>query len=102
MRVPFTTKTPRYRIESVKGDHFDVFNQRKNAIKKAIKLAAEYPGATFLVVKRVNMKDKIIFRFKMEMEFDFDDLQDMCRGIIETYQEKLDKTKYWRKPDVNI
>ena len=99
MHAPFTTKTPRYRIESVKGDYFDVFSQRKNAIKQAIKLAVEYPGATFLVIKHVNKKDKIIFRFKIEAEFDFDDLQEMYRGVIEAYQGKLDKTKYWRKAD---
>jgi len=99
MRDPFTIKTPRYLIESVKGDHFDVFNQRKNAIKGAIKLAAEYPGATFLVIKRVNQKNKIIFRFKIEVELDFDDLQEMYRGVIEAYQGKLDKTRFWRKAD---
>ncbi len=89
--------TPRYQIQSVKGDYFDVFNQRKNAIRGAIKLAVEYPGATFLVIKKVNQKDKTIFRFKIEADFDFDDLQEMYCGVIEAYQKKLDKTKYWRK-----
>jgi hypothetical protein len=92
--------TPRYRIESVKGDYFDVFSKRKNAIRNAIKLAIEYPGTTFLVIKKVNQKDKTIFRFKIEVDFDFDDLQDVYGGVIEVYQNKLDKTKYWRKSDV--
>lgn len=96
-----TAATPRYRIEGVKGEYFDVFNKRKNAIKAAITLAIEYPGATFLVVKKVNFKDKIVFRFKVEVDFQFDDVQDFYRGVIEAYQEKLDKTKYWRKPDVD-
>jgi|SRR5579863_5379807 hypothetical protein len=97
MRSPITIMTPRYQIQGVKGDYFDVFSQRKNAIRGAIKLAIEYPGATFLVVKKVNQKDKTIFRFKIEADFDFDDIQEMYRGVIEAYQKKLDKTKYWRK-----
>lgn len=99
MPKAFTAKTPRYKVEGVKGEYFDVFNRRKNAIKAAIKLAVEYPGATFLVVKTVNLKTKIIFRFRIEAEFSFDDIQDVYRGMIEAYQEKLDKTKYWRKPE---
>lgn len=94
-----TAATPRFRIEGVNGEYFDVFNKRANAIKAAIKMATEYPGTTFVVVKKVNLKDKVIFRFKVEIDFDFDDIQDMYRGIIEAYQGKLDKTKYWRKPD---
>lgn len=99
MHKTFTAATPRYRIEGVKGEYFDVFSKRINAIKAAIKMATEYPGTTFVVVKKVNLKDKVIFRFKVEVDFEFDDVQDMYRGIIEAYQEKLDKTKYWRKPD---
>lgn len=99
MGKSFTIATPRYRIEGVKGEYFDVFNKRANAIKAAVKMAAEYPGTTFLVVKKVNHKDKVIFRFKVEVQFEFDDLQDMCKAVIETYQEKLSKTKYWRKPE---
>ena len=99
MPKALTARTPRYRIEGVKGEYFDIFSQRKNAIRAAIKLASEYPGTTFVVVKKVNLKDKIIFRFKVEMEFQFDDIQDVLHGVVEAYQEKLDKTKYWRKPD---
>ncbi len=95
-----TARIPRYRVEGVKGEYFDNFNRRKNAIKAAIKLAVEYPGATFVVVKKVNLKDKIIFRFKLEIEYQFNDIQDVLHGVVEVYQEKLDKTKYWRKSDV--
>ena len=99
MRKVFTAATPRYRIEGVKGEYFDVFSKRANAIKAAIKMATEYPGTTFVVVKKVNLKDKVIFRFKIEVGLEFDDLQDVYRSIVEVYQKKLDKTKYWRKPD---
>jgi len=99
-KPPITGATPRYRIESVKGQYFDVFAKKANAIKAAIGMAAEHPGTTFLVVKTSLLKRKIIFRFKLEVEYQFDDLQDVYRGIIDVYQEKLDKTKYWRKPDV--
>lgn len=99
-KTPLTGATPRYRIESVKGQYFDVFAKKANAIKAAIGMAVEYPGTTFLVVKTSMVKKKVVFRFKIENEFQFDDLQDVYRAIIETYQQKLDKTKYWRKSDV--
>lgn len=99
-KPPMKGSTPRYRIESVKGQYFDVFAKRTNAIKAAISMAVEYPGTTFLVVKTTMLARKIIFRYKVEAEFSFDDIQDVYRGIIEVYQEKLNKTKYWRKPDV--
>lgn len=95
---PMTAATPRYRVQGVKGEYFDVYAKRKNAIRAAIKMATEYPGTTFLVVKKT-LKEKIIFRFKIEADFHFDDIQDVCRGVIEAYQKKLDKTKYWRKPE---
>jgi len=99
-KTPLTGATPRYRIETVKGQYFDVFAKKANAIKAAIGMAVEYPGTTFLVVKTTLIKKKVVFRFKIETEYQFDDLQDVYRAIIETYQQKLDKTKYWRKPDV--
>jgi hypothetical protein len=98
-KKPSTAAIPRYRIESAKGDFFDIFNKRANAIKAAIKLASEYPGATFIVVKKVNFKSKTIFSFKVEVTLDFDDIQDVYQGILEAYQEKLNKTRYWRKSD---
>lgn len=99
MTKQVTFGTPRYRIEGAKGEYFDVFKKRANAIKAAIKMASEYQGTTFLVVKQFGHKEKIIFRFKMESNFDFNDLQDICRGVISVYQQKLNKTKYWRKSD---
>ena len=99
-KPPMTGGTPRYRIESVKGQFFDVFAKKANAIKAAIAMAVEYPGTTFLVVKTTMLKKKVIFRFKVEAEFQFDDIQDVYSGVIEAYQTKLNKTKYWRKPDV--
>lgn len=99
-KKPSTGATPRYRIEGVKGEYFDVFNKKSNAIKAAIALAVEHPGTTFLVARTSLVSRKIIFRYKVETEFSFNDLQDVYRSIIEVYQNKLDKTKYWRKPDV--
>jgi hypothetical protein len=99
MPPALTAKTPRYRIESVKGELFDTFKQRKNAIRGAVRMAIEYPGATFLVIKMVNLKSKVIFRVKIEVDFEFEDVQDMYSGLIQVYQKKLDKTKYWRKSE---
>lgn len=99
MIKPFTIATPQYSIESIKGDHFDIFNKRSNAIKAAIKMATEYPGATFLVVKKSFHKKKVVFSFKLDMQLDFEDVQTVYRSLAEVYQKKLDKTKYWRKSD---
>jgi hypothetical protein len=99
-KPPMTGASVRYRIESVKGQFFDVFAKKANAIKAAIAMAVEYPGTTFLVVKTSMLKKKVIFRFKIETEFQFDDIQDVYDGVIEAFQKKLNKTKYWRKPDV--
>lgn len=96
-----TGSTPRYRVEGVKGEYYDVFAKKANAIKAAIELATEHRGTTFLVVRTTLIKKKVIFRFKLEMDYQFDDLQDVLRGIIDVYRAKLDKTKYWRKPDVS-
>jgi UDP-N-acetylmuramate-alanine ligase len=95
----FTLATPRYAIENSRGDHLDIFSKRANAIKAAIKLATEFPGTTFTVVKKVFRKKKVIFSFCIEAQIDFDDVQDVYRSLIEVYQKKLDKTKYWRKSD---
>jgi hypothetical protein len=95
----FTLATPRYAIESDKGDQLDIFSKRANAIKAAINLATEYPGTTFVVVKKVFRKKKVIFSFCIDVQMDFDDVQDVYRSIIDIYQKKLDKTKYWRKID---
>lgn len=95
-----TGASPRYRVEGVKGEFFDVFSKRANAIKAAIALATEHTGTTFLVVRTTFLKKKVVFQFKLEAEYQFDDLQDVYQGIVDVYQKKLDKIKYWRKPDV--
>jgi hypothetical protein len=97
MTKQFTFGTPRYRIEGVKGERFDVFRKRSNAIKAAVKMASEYHGVTFLVVKVTGFKEKVIFKFKIENDFHFNDLQDVYRSIIEVYQKKLNKTRFWTK-----
>ena len=96
-----TGATPRYRVEGVKGEFFDVFAKKANAIKAAVQMATEHPGVTFLVVRTTLVKKKVVFKFKLDIEYQFADLQDVYRGIIDVYQKKLDKTKYWRKPDVS-
>ena len=95
-----TGESPRYRIEGVKGEYFDVFSKKSNAIKAAIALAVEHTGTTFLVVRTTLIKKKVVFSFKLEAEYQFDDIQDVYQGIVDVYQKKLNKTKYWRKPDV--
>lgn len=95
----FTIATPRYAVESANGSHLDIFAKRVNAIRAAIRLASEYPGTTFIVVKKVHRKRKTIFSFKIDVSMDFDDVQDVYRGILDTYQKKFNKTRFWRKLD---
>ena len=95
----FTIATPRYTIEGVNGEYFDVFNKRQSAIKAAIKLATEYPGTTFQVVKKVFHKRKVIFSYSIKIDMQFEDLKIVYLNMIAVYQEKLDKIKYWRKID---
>jgi hypothetical protein len=99
MEKAFYIASPRYKIKGVKGEVFDVFKQRVNAIKASIKLASEYPGTTFLVVKKVVNKETIIFSVNLAIKFEFEDLQDVYQSLISNYEKKLKKTKYWRKDD---
>lgn len=99
-KKPFTPATPRYRIQSEKGDFLDVYNKRANAIKACTKMAIEYPGACFYVVKRVNFKDEVIFSMKWARDVEFEDIKPMYEALVDTLQKELDKTRYWRKPDV--
>jgi hypothetical protein len=99
MAKAYSIAVPRYRVCGVRGDFFDVFNKKTNAIKAAVKMAVEYPGTTFQVVKKVFQKETVVFSFKIETQTDFDDLQDVYRSVIEVYQKKLAKTRFWRKPD---
>jgi len=102
MKKLYTTiATPEYLIRSPKGDHFDIFKRRENAIKAAIKMAFEYPGATFVVIKRVFMKEKQVFSFKFDAEFDFDDFKTVHQSILEASSSKLEKARFWRKKGVD-
>lgn len=98
MKKLYTTiATPEYTIKNAKGDHFDVFKKRENAIAAAIEMAFEYPGATFIVIKKVFMKEKEVFSFKFDSKYDFEDFQIIFNSILNASQNKLKKTKYWRK-----
>ena len=99
-RKPFKITTPQYLIRNEKGDHFDVFNKRENGISATIKLATDFPGNKFLLIKKVNMKEKVIFSFLVQCDFDLDDVKDIYNAIISAYQKKLESIQYWRKNDV--
>lgn len=95
----FTIAVPRYALESAKGDHLDIFNKRVNAIKAAIKMASEYPGNTFVVVKKHMHKRKVIFSFKLDVQLNFEDVHSFNQAMIDVFQAKLNKTRFWRKKD---
>lgn len=92
-----TIMTPRYLIENENGDHFDIFNQRKNAIKAAIQLGTEHPGNTFLVLKKVNNSKKVVFSINLDMQYSLTDIKDIYQSMLEVYGKKSNKVKYWRK-----
>jgi hypothetical protein len=94
-----TNATPRYFIQSEKGDHFNIFKRRENAIKACINLAFEFPGNTFIVVKKVYSKNKNIFSFNLTSQFDLTDIKLVYSGIMEASQSKLEKTRFWRKAE---
>ena len=96
-----TIATPQYFVKSVKGDFFNIFNKRENAIKEAIKMAFDYHQTTFIVTKKVLTKEKKIFSFKFDSEFEFDDFQTIHNAILNNSRMKLDKTKFWRKNELN-
>lgn len=97
MTKAYSIAVPRYHIRGAKGEILDVFNKRSNAIKAATEMAVEYHGALFQVVKLVFHKETVIFSLKIDHKIDFSDLQDTYTGIIEAYQKRLLKTRFWRK-----
>lgn len=102
MKKLYTTiAVPEYFIRNPKGDHFNFFRRRENAIKAAIKMAFEYPNATFVVIKKVFMKEKQIFSFKFDAEFDFEDFKTVHQSILEMSSSKLEKAHLWRKKGVD-
>ncbi len=92
----FTISTPQYHIVGVSGEHFDIFNKRANAIKEAIKLAFEFPGENFSVIKKVNLKEKKIFSFTLSVEMDFADIKSIYEFITEASANKSNRMRYWR------
>lgn len=96
---PYTIAVPRYAVESEAGTHLEIFSQKNNAIKAAIKLANEYRGNTFLVIKKTFHKRKQVFRICLDMEMNFEDVSVAYQALVDAFQDKLSKTKYWRKSD---
>lgn len=101
MRKPFTIAVPRYYIYGINKEFLDIFNKRENAITKAIEFASDFPGATFLVVKKVFYKEETIFTIKLDINVDFADTQTFYQGMLKAYEKKMHKIKYWRKFDGN-
>lgn len=97
MTKAYSIAVPRYHISGSNGEVFDVFNKKRNAIRAAINMATEYPGTTFRVIKKVFHKETIVFSFKIELNMNFSDLQEVYAELVKVYQTKLEKTKFWRK-----
>lgn len=95
----FRTSTPQYVVCGTDDQHFDIFNKKRKAIKKALEMAMEYPGTTFQVCEKVNWESKVIFSINIEVKCKFEDVPDYYHNIIDLCRNKLDKMKFWRKPD---
>lgn len=96
MSKPYTINIPKYRIKGMNDEVFDVFNRRETAIKVATNMAVEYPGNTFLVVKKINNKEKIIFSCNIDSNPSLKDIKVYYSSLISALQKRLNKTKYWR------
>lgn len=99
MSNPFTIATPQYHVKGIGGELLNVFGKRSNAISAAIDLAVEYPGDNFVVIRRANRKNKIIFSVSIDIKSAFSDIPDVYGKLFSVYQKKLNKTKLWRKTD---
>lgn len=99
MAQPLTTDVPTYVIRGVDSLQFDIFYKKQKAIKKAIKMASEYAGVTFQVIERQNWNEKIIFSITLDCNTGFENLPCLYKAMVDVFQEKLNKTKFWRKVD---
>ena len=68
MVQPFRTSTPQYVVCGTDDQHFDIFNKKRKAIKKALEMAMEYPGTTFQVCEKINWESKVIFSINIDVK----------------------------------
>lgn len=99
MVKPLQTSIPQYCVCGIDGQHFDIFNKKKKAIKKAIEMAMEFPNTTFQVLEKVNWESTVIFSININVQNKFENIQDYYCGLIDLCNAKLNKMKFWRKPD---
>lgn len=99
MTLPFTTDIPTYVIRGESSLQLDVFNKKQKAIKAAIKMASEYSGITFHVIEKQNWSEEVIFSITLNYTTKFENLPLLYKGIVDVFQAKLNKIKFWRKAD---
>lgn len=92
-----TTGTIRYRVQDTSGQVLSVYGQKRNAIKRTIKFAIEFPGTQFIVMRKTVKTEKIVFKFIFDAEFSFSDIKDVYAGFVSAFSEKEMKTKVWFK-----
>lgn len=99
MVQPFRTSTPQYVVCGIDGQYFNIFNKKSKAIKKALEMAMEYSGTTFQVCEKINWESTVIFSINIDVKLKFEDIPDYYDNIIDLCRIKLNKMKFWRKPD---
>lgn len=99
MEQEFTTQSPRYEIRSPGWEHLEVFDDQKEAYQAIFDLALRYPDTDFLVVKKVNWEEKVIFRLNFNLDCGLDNVQEFYKSMIDLFQAKLIETIAWRRED---
>lgn len=96
---PFLITTPRYEIRSPGWEHLEVFDDQKDAYQTALSFALKYPNTDFVVIKKVNWEEVVIFKINCNLSCGLDNIQDFYKSMISMFQSKLDETMMWRRSD---
>lgn len=81
MTHPTTIKSVRYQVIDSSGTVQDVFNQKANAVAKAVTLALEFKNDTFYVLKKHMHKEVIVLEIAINAKFKFADAESVFAGI---------------------
>lgn len=96
---PLLITTPRYEIRSPGWEHLDIFDDQKDAYAVAFSFALKYPNTDFMVIKKVNWKEEVIFKINCDLSCGLDNIQEFYKSMINMFQPKLDETIAWRRED---
>lgn len=91
-----TISSPRYFVESIEKQRFDVFKKGENAIKKCMEIALKFPQNKFVVIKKVNNEESIFFSISIDMKFDVKDYNKVFSSMQSFAKSEVEKSSIWR------